>query len=217
MDGNTSSLKRPAAIISFQRLNVSRKHEREKAMRKQRRKKTYRSYYRGALPANPSQQRKPWLLAIFFVAIGALSILLLVFTMASHQQTADRPPLTSPANPHLDTQVTSEPIRTGIFSLSTHEPLPIPANVLHPTNMARVVTNNVMTAIYAGFMTREPARGALFVLQENLTTGQETTHIYQMPQPAGALTILAIENQTLRLSLPNGKVTFDLQTTQFHF
>src|SRR5207244_3581201 len=55
--------------------------------------------------------------------------------------------------------------------------LRFPANVLHPTNIARVFVNSVLMSIYAGSMTQTPAIGALAILQENLTTGQQSLHL----------------------------------------
>jgi len=122
------------------------------------------------------------------------------------------PLLTSMNTP--DAQQTTE---VGVFSLSSGGPIPVPANVLHPNNIARVVVNNVLTSIYAGSMTRAPETGALAILQENLVTGQESLHIYQTPQPIGALTILALHNNILTFSAPKAQGTFDLKTDQFQF
>jgi len=66
-------------------------------------------------------------------------------------------------------------------------------------------------------MTRAPETGALAMLQENLVTGQESLHIYQTPQPIGALTILALHNNILTFSAPKAHGTFDLKTDQFQF
>src|SRR5579872_6950702 len=108
---------------------------------------------------------------------------------------------------------------TGIFPSTKGGPVPIPANVLTPTNMARIVINNIVTNIYAGSMTRSPQTGALAVLQENLITGKESMHIYQTAQPVGALTIRALRKNSLLLSASHapGSGTFDLKTDQFHF
>src|SRR6266566_3023477 len=122
-------------------------------------------------------------------------------------------PLLTPMNTP-DAQQTTE---VGVFSLSSGGPIPVPANVLHPNNIARVVVNNVLTSIYAGSMTRAPETGALAMLQENLVTGQESLHIYQTPQPIGALTILALHNNILTFSAPKAHGTFDLKTDQFQF
>jgi hypothetical protein len=105
----------------------------------------------------------------------------------------------------------------GIFPLSAGGPIPVPANVLHPTNIARVLVKNVLTSIYAGSMTREPATGALAILQENLMTGQQSLHLYQTSQPVGSLTILAVQNDILTFSFAKAKGTFNLATDQFHF
>jgi hypothetical protein len=105
---------------------------------------------------------------------------------------------------------------TGIFPLSAGGPIPVPANVLHPSNIARVVVTNVLTSIYAGSMTRAPATGALAILREDLTTGQQSLHIYQTSQPVGTLTILAVHNDILTLSTPKAHGIFNLETEQFH-
>ena len=106
---------------------------------------------------------------------------------------------------------------TGVFSLTEGGPIPVPANVLHPTNIARVVANNMLTSIYAGAMTRTPAIGAIAILEENITTGVQSLHIYQTTQPVGAVTILAIHDGILMLSTPTAHGTFDLHTNQFRF
>ncbi len=106
---------------------------------------------------------------------------------------------------------------TGIFSLDSGGPIPVPANVLHPSNIARVVLHNELMSIYAGAMTRTPTIGAIAILQENLTTGQQSLNLYQTAQPAGTLTILAIHDEILMLSTSEGHGTFNLNTHQFHF
>ncbi|GAC1345999.1 MAG: hypothetical protein NVSMB27_08910 [Ktedonobacteraceae bacterium] len=109
------------------------------------------------------------------------------------------------------------PQTTGIFALSTGGPIPVPANVLSPSNIARVVVTNVLTSIYAGCMTRAPATGALAILRENLTSGQQSLHLYQTSQPVGTLTILAVHNDILTLSTPKARGIFNLKTDEFHF
>src|SRR5438132_10057338 len=103
----------------------------------------------------------------------------------------------------------------GVFPLSAGGPIPVPANVLQPTNIARVLVKNVLTSIYAGSMTREPATGALPILQENLMTGQQSLHPYQTSQPIGSLTILSVQNDILTFSFPKPKGTFNRQTDSF--
>jgi hypothetical protein len=106
---------------------------------------------------------------------------------------------------------------TGVFLLPAGGPIPVPANVLHPTNSARIVLKNQTTSIYAGSMAQSPSIGALVILQENLLSGQQSLHIYQTSQPVYALTILAIKDNIITLSTPSTKGTFDLGTDQFHF
>ena len=164
-----------------------------------------------------------WILAGLAVVAGCL--MLVAFAASQSQASTDDftirppaantsslPPIGSDTSGSTDTQQV-----TGIFPLSAGGPIPVPANVLHPTNVARVVVNNVLTSIYAGSMTRAPAIGALAILQENLTTGQQSLHLYQTSQPVGALTILAMHNDILTLSTPNAHGIFDLGTDQFHF
>src|SRR5437667_174614 len=161
-----------------------------------------------------------WILAGPAVVIGCL-VLLVLATSQRQTSTVDptiRLPVTSTYSPMPIGGDTPGPQQTtGIFPLSAGGPIPVPANVLHPTNIARVVVNNVLTSIYAGFMTRTPALGALAILQENLSTGQQSLHLYQTSQPVGALTILAVHNDILTFSTPKAKGTFNLTTDQFHF
>ena len=165
-----------------------------------------------------------WMIAVFALVIAAVTLVVFTQTLASSQQKDSKDvskmqdaststPLLTPVNTP-DAQQTT---RVGVFSLSTGGPIPVPANVLHPNNIARVVVNNVLTSIYAGSMTRAPETGALAILQENLVTGQESLHIYQTPQPIGALTILALHNNILTFSAPKAQGTFDLKTDQFQF
>jgi hypothetical protein len=137
---------------------------------------------------------------------------LIINDTTSHSPVTSTSYLTSISD---DTQVTRQ--TTGVFSLSAGGPIPVPANVLHPTNIARVVVNNVLTSIYAGSMTRTPSIGALAILQENLTTGEQSLHFYSTSQPMGEITILAVQNGMLTFSTPNARGTFDLSTKQFHF
>jgi len=104
---------------------------------------------------------------------------------------------------------------TGVLPLSAGGPIPVPANVLHPTNIARIDADNVLISIYAGSMVRTPTIGVLAILRENLTTGEQSLHLYQTAQPVGALTILTVHNGVLTLSTPKANGTFDLGTSQF--
>ncbi len=104
---------------------------------------------------------------------------------------------------------------TGVFSLSAGGPIPVPANVLHPTNIARIDVDNELVSIYAGSMVRTPAIGVLAILRENLTTGEQSLHLYQTTQPVGALTILTAHNSVLTFSTSKANGTFDLGTNQF--
>ena len=104
---------------------------------------------------------------------------------------------------------------TGVFPLSAGGPIPVPANVLHPTNIARMVVDNVLMSIYAGSMVRTPTIGVLAILRENLATGEQSLHLYQTAQPVGALTILTAHNSVLTFSTPKANGTFNLGTNQF--
>ena len=172
----------------------------------------------------PTRLQWRWMIVGFAVIIAGVTLVVFTHTLASRQQqnstdgskmqvASTSAPLLTPMNTP-DAQQTTE---VGVFSLSSGGPIPVPANVLHPNNIARVVVNNVLTSIYAGSMTRAPETGALAILQENLVTGQESLHIYQTPQPIGALTILALHNNILTFSAPKAQGTFDLKTDQFQF
>ena len=103
----------------------------------------------------------------------------------------------------------------GVFPLSAGGPIPVPANVLHPTNIARINVDNVLVSIYAGSMVRTPTIGVLAILRENLTTGEQSLHLYQTAQPVGALTILTAHSSVLTFSAPKENGTFSLGTNQF--
>lgn len=104
---------------------------------------------------------------------------------------------------------------TGVLPLSAGGPIPVSANVLHPTNIARMVVDNVLVSIYAGSMVRTPTIGVLAILRENLTSGEQSLHLYQTAQPVGALTILTAHNGVLTFSTPKANGTFNLGTNQF--
>src|SRR5712691_5674700 len=161
-----------------------------------------------------------WMLVVLAVVIGFL--MLVAFTTSQSRPATNAstipPPVTGTYSPMPiwgDTPGAQQ--TTGIFPLSAGGPIPVPASVLQPTNIARVVVNNVLMSIYAGSMTRTPAIGALAILQENITTGQQSLHLYQTSQPVGALTILAVQNDILILSTPKASGTLHLGTDQFHF
>lgn len=160
------------------------------------------------------------MLGVFTVVIGC--VMLVAFASNQSQTLANNsttsPSVTSASSPTLtDGDPPASRQTTGVFPLSAGGPIPIPANVLQPTNIARVIVNNVLTSIYAGSMTRTPAIGALAILQENLTTGQQSLHLYQTSQPVGALTILAVHNDILTLAAHKRNGSFNLSTDQFQF
>jgi len=119
------------------------------------------------------------------------------------------PPSGTPATPQ---------VRTGIFAPGTGGPLPVPANVLKPSNSARIVLNNEIYSIYAGAMTRQPEVGVLAVLQENDVSGKQNLHLYQSPRHLGTLTILSLQQPVVHFEAANGSQgTFDLLTDQYQF
>lgn len=119
------------------------------------------------------------------------------------------PPSGTPATPQ---------VRTGIFAPGTGGPLPVPANVLKPSNSARIVLNNEIYSIYAGAMTRQPEVGVLAVLQENAVSGKQNLHLYQSPRHLGSLTILSLQQNIVHFEAANGSQgTFNLLTGQFQF
>ena len=115
------------------------------------------------------------------------------------------------------TLATSTPQHTqlGVFPLSTGGPLPVPESVLHPTNIARAMIGSTLISIYAGSMTSNPQIGILCVLRENLTTGELHLQVYQGPQTGGALTILSVQNNILKIANTKMQGTFDLTTNIF--
>ena len=162
------------------------------------------------------------MIALVPLLIAGVMLVIFAHALASSQQQnsidgskVQAPSTSAPLLTPVNTPDAQQTTQVGVFSLSSGGPIPVPANVLHPTNIARVVVNNVLTSIYAGSMTRAPETGALAILQENLVTGQESLHIYQTPQPTGALTILALHNNILIFSAPKIHGTFDLKTHQF--
>src|SRR5712692_576270 len=161
-----------------------------------------------------------WLLAALAVIIACLILAVNAASQgkAPTDDSTVRPPVTGTiATMPFGGSTPGVPQTTGIFALSMGGPIPVPANVLSPSNIARVVSTNVLTSIYAGSMTRAPAIGALAILRENLTTGQQSLHLYQTTQPVGTLTILAVHNDILTLSTPKARGIFDLKADQFHF
>ena len=167
-----------------------------------------------------------WMIAAIIVIIGCFVLVAFVINQQSVASDITRiEPTVSPTTitgtfaPALVGSGNTQHVQpaTGVFSLSEGGPIPVPANVLHPTNIARVVANNMLTSIYAGAMTRNPAIGAIAILEENITTGEQSLHIYQTAQPVGAVTILAIHSGLLTLSTPTAYGTFDLHTDSFHF
>jgi hypothetical protein len=161
----------------------------------------------------------PWVGPMICAAIGLVA-LAAVAVAAPHLMPApasatagrDHPTATGPVAGSDQPPI----VQAGVYALAG-QPLPVPATVLHPTNMARTRNGDVVTAIYAGSLTTQPQVGALFVLQDDFARGQQTKHLYQTPQPVGALTILAVNGSVLSLTSPSGAGTFDLSTGTFQF
>ncbi len=174
----------------------------------------------------PVTRRSPRQAAIL-TGVVALSIVAVVVIFASlHASLAASapPPASTPTPDQSLTTLLSSPtstvgsqVRTGIFSLAQTGPLPVPANVFSPVNSARIVLNNDVYSIYAGWMTRQPGVGALVVLKTNAVSGQQSLHTYQTPRAIGALTILSVQQNIVTFTAAHGHGSFDLLTDQFHW
>jgi len=116
-----------------------------------------------------------------------------------------------------DTQTPATPqVRTGVFTLDDAGPIPVPANVLKPVNIARTILNDEIYSIYAGSLARQPEVGVLAVLQENTLSGKQNMHIYQSPRHLGALTIQSLQqNVVIFTSADGSQGRFDLFADQF--
>ncbi|HEX9057743.1 MAG TPA: hypothetical protein VF818_09445 [Ktedonobacterales bacterium] len=186
-----------------------------------------RSVRRGARPVSASRlalaglRRRlgPWAGPAIFAAL-ALVTLAAAAIVAPHVTPAIATVPAGPAQPLTTSNGAdaSQPpdLQLGVFSL-TGQPLPVPAYVLRPTNMARTRDGSVVTTVYAGALASHPQVGALFVLRDDYTTGQQTKHLYQTSRPVGALTIVAARGSALSLTFPGGGGTFDLSTGTFNF
>lgn len=158
------------------------------------------------------------LLLLLLLFVGVAAALFVRANQASSVPTST--PITASQNAPVFGSVTpSTPqVRTGVFSLSSAGPIPVPANVLKPVNGARTVLNNEIYSLYAGSMTRQPQIGALVVLRENILNGQETLHIYQSPRHQGALTIVGVQQHIVSFTTAAGtRGRFDLLSDQFQF
>jgi hypothetical protein len=165
-----------------------------------------------------------WMLAGGALIVSCL-LLVAIATSQGRASTSDATTYSPATNSNAPTSIRSEATTTtinadqitGVFPLSAGGPIPVPANVLHPTNIARINVDNVLVSIYAGSMVRTPTIGVLAILRENLTTGEQSLHLYQTAQPVGALTILTAHGSVLTFSTPKAKGTFNLGTNQFRF
>lgn len=131
------------------------------------------------------------------------------------QQPTVTPGVTVVATPTLVS--TPQQTQFGVFPLSSGGPLPVPEGVLHPTNIARVMLNSTLVSVYAGSMTKNPQAGILCVLREDLTTGEVHVRMYQGPQTGGALTIVAVQKNVLKVTNLKMQGTFDLNTNTFQW
>ncbi len=136
--------------------------------------------------------------------------------MGPRQPTVTPVPTIVAATPTL---VASTPQQTqyGVFALSSGGPLPVPESILHPTNIARAMLGSTLVSVYAGSMTSNPQAGILCVLREDLTTGQLHLQVYQGPQTGGALTILSIQKNVLKVANTKMQGSFDLNTNTFQW
>ena len=66
-------------------------------------------------------------------------------------------------------------------------------------------------------MTQNHKEGILYILSENMTTGQLSLKMYQAPHPEGPLTILSIQQTTLKLTDTKTQGYFNLVTNQFQW
>ena len=112
---------------------------------------------------------------------------------------------------------TPQQTQFGVFALSSGGPLPVPESILHPTNIARVMLGSTLISIYAGSMSSNPQVGILCVLREDLATGQLHMQVYQGPQTGGALTILSVQKNVLKVANTKMQGSFDLNTNTFQW
>lgn len=131
-----------------------------------------------------------------------------------HQPTPVHPTVVASTPPVTPT---TQRTQFGVFPLSAGGPLPVPESVLRPTNIARVMLGSTLESVYAGSMTRNPQAGLLCVLREDMTTGELHLQLYQGPQTEGALTILAVQNNILKIANTKMQGTFNLTTNTFQW
>src|SRR5579875_2777681 len=187
-------------------------HRRQIAMQRDLSWQNARARQKALQPGRAIRPLLTALLALVIIATVAAGIMIWLHTSTgSGQGAATR---SHPASPiPVGSQGAQAPIasqiRTGVFTLSDGGPIPVPANVLKPVNLARTVLNNEVYSIYAG---------ALTVLQENLQSGRQSLHTYQSPRHEGTLTIQSLQQNIVIFSAADGgQGRFNLFTGQFQF
>ncbi len=162
----------------------------------------------------------PWAGPAIFAALALVTLAAAAAIVAPHVTPAIATVPAGPAQPLATSNGmdAGQPpdLQLGVFSL-TGQPLPVPAYVLRPTNMARTRDGSAVMTVYAGALASHPQVGALFVLRDDYATGRQTKHLYQTARPVGALTILAARGSALSLTFPGGGGSFDLNAGTFNF
>jgi hypothetical protein len=186
-----------------------------------------RSVRRGARPGSTShlalaglrRRLGPWAGPVLFAALALVTLAVIAIAAPRQKPSAANLPA-GPAQPLATSNGTAvgQPpdLQMGVFSVAG-QPLPVPAYVLRPTNMARTRAGSAVMTVYAGALASHPQVGALFVLRDDYTTGQQTKQLYQTSRPVGALTIVAARGSALSLTFPGGGGSFDLSTGTFNF
>jgi hypothetical protein len=207
-------------------------------MRQNRRtsKNLARQTNRGALRNRPLPENRSWqlsgspqrhhwytsgwllLLAGLLLFVGLITAVIATGLHSSTSSADHSLPTQSPAfslTAQAGTPTSVPQVNTGIFSLANGGPIPVPANVFKPVNIARTVLNSEIYSIYAGSMARQPDVGALVVLQENNQSGQQSVHLYQFPHHKGALKIVNLQQNIVTFTTRQGQGSFNLLTDQF--
>lgn len=122
-----------------------------------------------------------------------------------------------PSETPADTEYTETPeqVDVGIHTVGPDWLAPFGPEVLSPTNLWVTQDANRIEVIYAGSRGNEPQTGVLIVFEQFYASGDEETAFKLAPQGTGALTITAVNGNTLSFSSANGPTgTFDLTTEQ---
>jgi hypothetical protein len=196
-------------------------HRRQIAMRRDLSWQNARARQKALQPGRTIRPLLTALLALVIIATVATGIMIWLHTSTGSGQgaaTRSHPASPIPVGSQGAQAPVASQIRTGVFTLSDGGPIPVPANVLKPVNLARTVLNNEVYSIYAGALTRQPEIGALAVLQENLQSGRQSLHTYQSPRHEGTLTIQSLQQNIVIFSAADGgQGRFNLFTGQFQF